>query len=121
MKKYRNILPKPSKFSHVYPAAALFWVPIDDDDGKKRYTKLKIMTEASIKEMAFEFKMGKTITKIAKESKFCFRRVKKLIDFMRTLKDFDYDIAVRDMHCEEAYKYMNAKSLLMEEINERQL
>ena len=65
--------------------------------------------------------MGKTITKIAKESKFCFRRVRKLIQFLRTLKDFDYDVAVRDMHVRKAYKYMNSKSLLMEEINERQI
>ena len=79
------------------------------------------MSEASIKEIAFDFKMGKTITKIAKESKFCFRRVRKLIEFMRTLKDFDYDVAVRETHCKKAYQYMNAKSLLMEEINERQI
>ena len=71
--------------------------------------------------MAFDYKMGTTITKIAKESKFCFRRVRKLIQFLRTLVDFDYDIAVRDMHVNKAYKYMNSKSLLMEEINERQI
>jgi hypothetical protein len=79
------------------------------------------LSKAAIKEIAFDYKMGNSITKIAKESKFCFRRVRKLIQFLLSLADFDMDIAVRASHVNEAYKHMNAKALLMEEINERQI
>lgn len=40
---------------------------------------------------------------------------------MLTLDDFDIDIVVQDSHVNKAYKHMNAKALLMEEINERQI
>ena len=67
------------------------------------------MSEVSIREINREFKLGKTITKIAKESKFCFRRVRKLIEFLRTLKNWLYQVRLDDMHCKKAYKYMNSK------------
>ena len=79
------------------------------------------MTKASIQEMVLDFKLGKTITKIAKDSKFCFRRVRKLFEHLKTLKDFDYHVGIDDVHLNKGYKFINQNYLLMEEINERQI
>jgi len=53
-----------------------------DEDETIRYTKLNIMSKAQIREMIIEYRMGKSVTKIAKDSKYGWRRVNKLFKFL---------------------------------------
>ena len=43
---------------------------------------MNIMSKAQIREMIIEYRMGKSVTKIAKDSKYGWRRVNKLFKFL---------------------------------------
>jgi|ETNmetMinimDraft_25_1059894.scaffolds.fasta_scaffold05023_1 hypothetical protein len=53
------------------------------------------MSKVAISGIASDYKFGKTVTKIAKENKFCFRRVRKLIHFLLSLAEFENYMGIR--------------------------
>ncbi len=69
--------------------------------------------------MIKEYRNGKSITKIANESKYGWRRVSKLFKFLLTLPNFEENILPDSINYKMAYKYINKKYLHMEEINDR--
>ncbi len=61
------------------------------------------MSKKSIYEMDEEYRLGRTISKIAKERKHCFRHIRKLFIFLSTLKDWENQGKIDKEQCEKAY------------------
>ena len=53
--------------------------------------------------------MGKSVTAIANESKYGWRRVSKLFKFLLTLPKFEENILVNPVNCHKAYELINKK------------
>ena len=71
-----------------------------------RYTKLKIITKALISEIAVDYKLGKTVTKIANDTNFGFRRIRKLINYLQELPGFADTLTVNKMNITKVYKFI---------------
>ncbi len=50
-----------------------------------------------------EYRLGRTISKIAKERKHCFRHIRKLFIFLSTLEDWENQGKIDKEQCEKAY------------------
>ena len=53
--------------------------------------------------------MGKSVTGIANESKYGWRRVNKLFKFLLTLPKFEENLLVNPINWQKAYEFINKK------------
>jgi len=67
------------------------------------------MSKNQIREMIINYRMGKSVTKIANESKYGWRRVNKLFKFLLTLPKFEENLLVNPINWQKAYEFINKK------------